>query len=494
MLSALSFSLLSKHFWKLFCESKNENRGCDEMGIFVNTDKMTKGGQAMGDIPPEKSILKRTVQIAWPSITESFLVSLVGMIDTMMVGGIGAHAIAAVGLTTQPKFIGLAIFISLNVAVSAIVARRKGEQDRKSANSVLMQALTLTLLLAAVVSVLCVVFADPVIRLAGSAEDTHQEAVTYFKIIMGCMVFNVVSLVINAAQRGAGNTKIAMRTNIVSNLVNVVLNYLLIGGNLGFPRLGVAGAAIATVCGTVVACGMSIASVLHPGQFICIRGNWRLRFDKRSLLAIVNIGSSTLAEQIFLRIGFLTYAIIIARLGTSAFAAHQIGMNLLSISFSFGDGLSVASVTLVGQSLGESREDMARVYGSVCQRLGVIFALLLSIIFVFLGRQIFMMFTDETVILDYGVMIMRMMTVVVFLQISQVVYSGCLRGSGDTRFTALVSLISVAIVRPGAGWLFCYPLEMGLFGAWLGLAVDQVVRFVMTYLRFKSGKWTGIKV
>lgn len=408
----------------------------------------------------------------------------------MMVGGLGSYAIAAVGLTTQPKFVGLAVFISLNVAVSAIVARRKGEQDREAANRVLAQAVQITLLLTAVISVICVVFANPIIRLAGSAEDTHAEAVSYFRIVMGAMVFNVLSMVLNAAQRGAGNTKIAMKTNLVSNGVNIVLNYLLIGGNFGFPKLGVSGAAIATVAGTIVACGMSIASVLHEEQFICLRKIKWLRFERNALTSLANIGSSTLAEQVFLRIGFLIYSIIVAHLGTDAFAAHQIGMNLMSISFSFGDGLSVAAVTLVGQSLGEKKERLAQVYATVCQRLGVVFSLLLSVIFVLVGREIFMLFTDETVILDYGVMIMRMMTVVVFLQITQVVYSGCLRGSGDTKYTALVSLISVAIVRPGSGWLFCYPLGLGLFGAWLGLAVDQMVRFAMTYVRFRSGKWT----
>ncbi len=456
----------------------------------MNILREMRGGCPEHGIPPLGSIFKKTVRIAWPSITESFLISLVGMIDTMMVGGLGSRAIAAVGLTTQPKFVGLAVFISLNVAVSAIVARRKGEQNRESANSVLTQAVQITLILAAVVSVVCVAFASPIIHLAGSAEDTHAEAVTYFRIIMGAMVFNVLSMVLNAAQRGAGNTKIAMKTNLVSNGVNIVLNYLLIGGKLGFPKLGVAGAAIATVIGTVIACGMSICSMLHEDQFICLRGAKWFRFDKNSLAALANIGSSTLAEQIFLRLGFLTYSIIVAHLGTDAFAAHQIGMNLMSISFSFGDGLSVAAVTLVGQSLGAKKERLAQVYATLCQRMGVIFSLSLSVIFVLLGREIFMMFTDEIIILDYGVMIMRMMTVVVFLQIAQVVYSGCLRGAGDTKYTALVSLISVAIVRPGAGWLFCYPLGLGLFGAWLGLAVDQMVRFVMTYLRFKSGKWT----
>lgn len=435
-------------------------------------------------------MFRNALLVAWPSILESFLVALVGLIDTVMVSSLGSFAIAAVGLTTQPKFICLAIFISLNVAVSALVARRRGENNRESANSILVQALIITISLTIVISAAAVIFADPIIRLAGSADDTHEYAVTYFRIISGGMVFNVLSMVINAAQRGAGNTKIAMRTNMVSNGVNIVLNYLLIGGHFGFPKLGVAGAAIATVIGTIFACGMSIFSILHPDRFLSLRSVKKIGFDRRSLTALADLGSSTLAEQIFLRIGFLTYAIIVAHLGTNAFAAHQVGMNIMSISFSFGDGLSVAAVALVGRSLGEKRQDLARIYGGICQRMGLTFSIILCIIYVTCGELIFRMFSDETEILDYGVMIMNMIAVIVFMQITQVIYSGCLRGGGDTKFVALVSLVSVAFFRPFSGWLFCYPLEMGLTGAWIGLAIDQFCRLVMTFFRFKSGKWT----
>ncbi len=457
-------------------------------------ERAVKGLDTVGQMPSEKSLYKTAVQMAWPSTLESFMVALVGLVDTVMVSSLGAYAIAAVGLTTQPKFIGLAIFLSLNVAVSAIVARRRGEEDSESANMVLVQALIITGILTVLISLACVIFADPIIRFAGSASDTHAASVSYFRVIMGGMVFNVVSLVINAAQRGVGNTKIALRTNLVSNAVNIVFNYLLIGGHFGFPALGVKGAAIATVIGTVCACAMSILSVLHPGAFLSLRNVKKVRFDKRSMRSIVDIGSSTLAEQIFLRIGFLIYSIIVARLGTQAFAAHQVGMNVMSISFSFGDGLSVASVALVGQSLGAKRKDLAYVYGSICQRLGLIFAAVLSLTYTIGGRWIFSLFSNEGVILDYGVTIMRVIAVIIFLQISQVIYSGCLRGGGDTKFVALVSLVSVAFVRPFSGWLLCYPLGLGLTGAWIGLGFDQLVRFVMTYFRFKSGKWTLKKV
>ena len=274
----------------------------------------------------------------------------------------------------------------------------------------------ITLGMAVIVSIACVVFADPVITLAGANADTQQDAADYFRIIMGGMLFNVVSLCINAAQRGCGNTKIAMRTNVVSNLVNVVFNYLLIGGNFGFPALGVKGAAIASVIGTVVAMAMSISSVMHTDGYLSFRKITRdeIRFDKRSLRSIVNIGSSTLAEQIFLRIGFLTFSIVVANLGTTAFAAHQVGMNIMSLSFSFGDGLSAAAIALVGQSLGAKRVDMARIYGGFCQRLGLIFAAMLSVIFLTLGRPIFNLFSDGEQFLEYGTMIMAVLTVVVF--------------------------------------------------------------------------------
>lgn len=462
--------------------------------FLFSAQKILRRQTVLGDLPADRDIFSNTVRMAWPSIMESFLVSLVGMVDTFMVSSLGLYAIAAVGLTTQPKFIGLAVFISLNVAVSAIVARRKGEGDRESANKVLMQALMIAGGLLLVVSTLCVVFADPILRLAGSQSDTHGPAVTYFRIVMGGMAFNVISMVINAAQRGAGNTRISLTTNLVSNLVNVVFDYLLIGGHFGFPALGVAGAAVATVIGSVCGCVMSILSMLHRDNFLCIREVKKIGFDRTTVRAITNIGSSTLAEQAFLRIGFMTFAIIVARLGTIPMAAHQIGMNLMSICFSFGDGLSVASVALVGQSLGMGRPDLARVYGNVCQRCGLLFACGLSVIFLTLGQRIFGLFSEDPAILSYGRMIMTVMMVEVFLQISQVVFSGCLRGAGDTVFTAVVSLISVLAVRPLMGWLLCYPARLGLFGAWLGLLSDQLVRFLMTYLRFRSGNWMNRKV
>ena len=461
----------------------------------IDPDRLLHGSPRLGPVPAPRELLRSAVRIAWPSTLESFLVALIGVVDTIMVGSLGPSAIAAIGLTTQPKFLFLALFLSLNVAVSAIVARRRGEGNQEGANRVLLQSMILVTAAALALSVLAIVFAEPLMRLAGSNSDTHGYAVSYFRIIMGGMFFNVMSLVINAGQRGCGNTRIALRTNVTSNLVNIVLNWLLISGHWGFPALGVNGAALATVLGTVVALVMSLSSILHPEGFLylffCSR---RLRLDRRTLTPVWHIGSAAFAEQVFMRIGFLLYAMVVARLGTAAFAAHQIGMNLLSVSFSFGEGLAAASVALVGQRLGEQRPDLARIYGGICQRLGLCCSIVFAAVCGPLAKPIFRLFSEDAGVLHYAVMIMATTIVIVCFQISQTTCRGCLRGAGDTHYVAMVSLVSVGIIRPLSGWLFTWPLGLGLTGAWMGLLLDQFVRYVLVLRRFRSGKWVGIKI
>lgn len=429
-------------------------------------------------------------------MVEQFLVSLVSLVDTMMVGVLGAYAISAIGLCGQPKFITLVPFFSLNVGLSAVISRRKGEGDRAGANRAMLFGLKLAVFLGLVLGLLGVRFSRQILLFAGAAPDTIDAAQSYFDIIVGGMVFNALSLVINAAQRGVGNTRIAMRTNLTSNLVNLVLNYCLIGGHLGFPALGVKGDAIATVSGTVVACAMSFASILKPDRYLFLGYGSResRRVDKKTTSALWRVSSASLVEQLFLRIGFMTYAILMARLGTIAFAAHQIGMNILSLSFAVGNGISIAVVALVGQSLGEGRPDMARLYGHLCQKLGLLFSVTMALVYTIFGKAIYAAFSSDSRILGYGERIMALLSLIVVLQVSQVIFSGCLRGSGDTRSVAMVALVSVAFIRPFCGWLFTYPLALGLMGGWMGLLLDQFMRFLLTFFRFRGGKWLTIKL
>lgn len=187
-----------------------------------------------GEIPTTKSAYRQLLQIAIPSVLELVLVSLVGSVDTMMVGSLGAEAIAAVGLVGQPRMLLLCIFFALNIGVTAVVARRKGEGRQDTANEALRTALVLIAGLGVVVTAIALPLARPLMWLAGAKEDTVDLAQTYFTIVSSVLPLNALTLCINAAQRGVGNTRITMYVNIVSNAVNIVFNYLLIGGNLGF--------------------------------------------------------------------------------------------------------------------------------------------------------------------------------------------------------------------------------------------------------------------
>ncbi len=133
-------------------------------------------------------------------------------------------------------------------------------------------------------------------------------------------------------------------------------------------------------------------------------------------------------------------------------------------------------------------------YGAFCQRCGLICSTILSIIYLVFGKYIFAWFSDTPQVIHDGTIIMQLMTVIVFFQIAQVIYSGCLRGSGDSRFTALVSFINVGILRPGFAALAVYVFQLGLIGAWAGLILDQMIRLLMTSIRFKRGKWMSIEI
>lgn len=438
----------------------------------------------------------KTLDMAWPAILESFFAAFAGLVDSLMVSSLGAHAVAAVGLTTQPKFMGLSLFFAANVSISALVARRKGQEKKEDANRIFVTFLSFVVIAAVILSVVFVAAADPIIRLCGSEAQTHDMAVEYFQIVMGGMIFNCIQMGVNSAQRGAGNTRITMRTNLVSNSVNIVFNYLLIQGHFGFPALGIRGAAIATVLGTVVSSIMSVLSVWKQDNFVSILYilQNKIRPAWESFVSIVKVGYSVFAEQLLMRLGFMMTAIMAAGQGTAAMAAHQVGMNIMGLSFSFGDGLQATAVALIGYSLGAKKPEMAKEYGRTCRMLGSCISVVLAVVYFFGAHWLYNLFFAEEDIVAIGVSIMHVIIFVVLLQIAQVIYMGCLRGAGDTLYTAIASTISVTLIRTFGSWFCCYVLGWGIIGIWMGVVADQLSRFIFASVRFRQGKWTKIRI
>ena len=178
-------------------------------------------------LPSTEEVYKKTLKIAWPSAMEAILISLIGAVDMMMVGGLGTNAIAAVGITTQPKFLIMAFVLALNTGTTVIVSRRKGENNQEGARRSLRNALVLSVVISLISTIIGLVFSREILTFSGANSDYINEVMSYFNIVLVGNFFYLISLTITAAQRGVGNTKISLVTNLSANIVNIIFNYLL---------------------------------------------------------------------------------------------------------------------------------------------------------------------------------------------------------------------------------------------------------------------------
>jgi len=276
--------------------------------------------------------------------------------------------------------------------------------------------------------------------------------------------------------------------------VNLVFNALLINGIWVFPRLGVTGAAIATLLGNFVSAVISVISVCKKDRFLKLEIRDMFRWDLKQIRTMFSVSSGSLVEQLFMRIGFFAYAKMVAELGTLEFATHQSVMTIITLSFTVGDGLGVAAAALVGQNLGRKRPDCSIIYGKIGQRIGICISVILVVAFSCFGRPLMSLFSDEAAVITVGVHLLYIVALTSPFQISQVIYRGCLNGAGDTKFMAIVSFVSIAVVRPILTYILCYPMGLGVYGAWISLFVDQLCRFTFAVVRFSGTGWYKKKI
>ena len=440
----------------------------------------------------EKSLVKETFHIAWPAVVESVFVALVGMLDTYMVSPLGKQAIAGISLANQPKILIYIVFFAMNAAISSLIARRKGAENKEGAHAMYMTGLLITAALGIILSILCVVLAKPIILLFGGNEETTPIAMLYFRIIMGGMLFNLLMMYTNAALRGCGNTKITLQTNVVGNVVNIIFNYLLIEGNFCFPALGAAGAGIATVTGQVLACVMCMRFLLGEESYIRIQfiREKKIRPTKEAVQSLANMGGNITCEMLLTRVGFAITAMITARIGTEPYAAHSVGMHFMNLGFAFGDGMQMAAVSLIGASLGAKKKEEAQKLSMIAQKMGFCMSAMMVVILLVFARILYGLYFEETHMLAMCMMINSFIAVIMPIQVSKIIFNGILRGAGDVKYTLYASAFSVTLIQPIVSYALVMMLNLGLKGVWISILVTQVVQFLCFALRYKSGKWT----
>lgn len=450
-----------------------------------------------------KELYGDIVRIAWPSFIELMLTQLASMVDQMMVGSIGgaentlmgAQALSAVGLTTQPKFLLMTAFMAMNTGVTALVARYKGLGDQKKANLVVRQGLMFTFLATIILSILGIVFARPMVIFMGSTEEQVTVwATQYLQIQMAGFMTMALTSTITASLRGVGDSRSSMIYNLIANVINVFFNWMLIYGNLGMPEMGVVGASLATVIGQLVAFVIALCIILRGNGFLKLEMRLGFMPNKETLGNLVNIGIPAAIEQILMRIGIIIFTKTVTSLGTVAYATHNICMNIQALSFMTGQAFAVSATTLMGQSLGRRRPDMAQAYCSRTRRIGMFLAILIGVAFALFGGSIVSLYNKDPEIVRMGGRIMLFVAVLQPLQTSQFIIAGGLRGAGDTRATAVITFITVLLVRPTVAILLVNFTNLGLYGAWIAVACDQVLRSTLVLLRYQGGKWKTIRI
>ncbi len=454
----------------------------------------------MDEICDKKAIRDKVLKTAGPVLIEVFLGTLFGMVDMMMLGRIddpteAAASIAAVGITNQLVFIALSLVQSLNVGATAMVARYVGAKKEDRIESVVRHVVLLTqVLLVLPIFILGLKYTDQIMKFIGAHEDTLMYGRNYFKIIVVGIIFQAFNFSIYAVLRGAGDTKTPMNINLKVNTLNVIGNALLIYGLFGFPRLGVTGAAISTTFSQFVATLMLLRYIFKKDTIIQINLKNRFRFNKDIIYNLVKIGIPASLEQIAFRAGILIFVRIVSSLGTVAYATHQICLNISGLTFTPGQAFGIAASSLVGRSLGADDSDKAEEYIKTSRKIGTIIAVAIGILFFFFGSAVASLYTKDPVVINQAAKILKIIAIMQPFQSSQLVISGGLRGAGDTVWTLVAIFFSVLVVRVALAHFFINILELGLIGAWYAMFCDQLVRWALITLRFKTDKWKYISI
>ncbi len=422
------------------------------------------------------------LKIAIPAILESIVTVVITTIDTKMISVLGKQAISAVSLTAQPKLIFFSIFFALGTAVSIFVAQANGRHDAKEGNYYFHAILKITMILSLVLGVLLFFLARPVMLLCNRQADTIELSVSFFRIIMGFLFFQAVSTVLNAALRGLGKTKVTLVSNLVMGVTDILFNYLLIEGHLGFPRLEVQGDAIATVLGTAAACLVSCIALRKQSGFLRLKGCLREKVftNRENARKIIEKSGNIIFENLFTRIGFLLSSIIVSLLSSEETAVYSVAMILLNYSFAFGDGTQSAVVALSGRSFGAGDKEEFRQYARIAGIFGILCSVILGAVYLATAEPYYHSFFSDQESISKGIQfsfVAALLTVVQILRITQI---GILRSMGEVRIPRQLATICVFLVNPLVSYVLTIPLQLGVWGVWAGSVASQGVWLVLS--------------
>ena len=433
------------------------------------------------------------IKLSVPVILGMLGHTFVQLADNIMVGQLGTAELAAVSLGNSFVFIAMSLGIGFSTAITPLVAEADGAGNKENAKSALKHGLVLCTVLGLTLFGL-ILLAKPVMYAMKQPIEVVELALPYLDLVAFSLVPLVIFQAFKQFSEGLSQTKYPMYATIVANIINILLNYLLIFGNFGFPEMGIVGAAIGTLVSRffMVFYLWFILKTKEKFKYYVTGFNFA-KIEKTVMKKIVELGFPS-SLQMFFEVGIFTSAVWLSGvLGKNAQAANQIALNLSSMTFMFGMGLGIAAMIRVGNQKGLTNfKELRRIAQSI-----FLLTFLLEIIFAALfliGRHWFPSlyldiddmtnFADNTEVL---VIAAELLLVAAFFQISdgiQVVVLGALRGLQDVKIPTVITFISYWLIGFPVSYYLCLHTDLKSTGIWIGLLTGLTASAIMLYIRF----------
>jgi putative MATE family efflux protein len=439
------------------------------------------------------SLNRAILLLAVPMVLEMVLESLFGVVDVFWVGRLGANAVATVGLTESMLSLVFSVAMGLSLSTTAMVARRIGEKDPEGAAVAGVQAIALGLFVSLAIGVPCFLFAPDLLRLMGASPEIIATGSGYTRICLGGCFAVLLLFLNNAIFRGAGDAAIAMRLLWVSNIINLVLDPCLIFGWGPFPRLGVTGAALATLTGRSIGVFYQFYRLMRGTErFRILKSQIRLQFGV--LGRLIRVSFTGILQFAIAHTSWIGLVRIVSIFGSAALAGYTIAIRVVVFAILPSWGMSNAAATLVGQNLGAGHPERAEKAVWRTGLYNVIFLGSLGVVFIFFAEPIVRLFTHDPAVVPLGAACLRIVSYGNLGYAYFMVMMQAFNGAGDT--------ITPTIVNFFGFWLFEIPLAYGLAitlhmrsnGVFFSIAIAESSMAAASAILFKQGRWKKQKI
>lgn len=434
------------------------------------------------------SIRRAVFMLSIPMILEMLMESIFAVVDIFYVSKVSVNAVATIGLTESVVTLVYAVAIGLSMAATAIVARRIGENDREGASRATVQVIFLGVAVAAVISVIGILFPKDILALMGGEPDLIAEGYGYTQVLLGGNVTIMLLFLINAVFRGAGDASIAMWTLIVSNGLNIILDPMFIFGFGPIPAFGVEGAAIATTIGRGSAVLFQLAVLFYGWSKIKV-GFKDLVLRVGVMLNLVKVSLGGIGQFLIGTSSWVFLMRIMSEFGSEVLAGYTIAIRVMMFTFMPAWGMSNAAATLVGQNLGAKQPDRAEQSVWQTGKYCAIFMGLVSLAYLFFAPQIIGWFTQEANVIENGSLCLRVIAAGYIFYAYGMVVINSFNGAGDTETPTIINFVCFWLFQLPFAYLMAITFDFGPTGVFLAIVLAEVLISVIAIIWFRKGKW-----